>query len=170
MNRRKFINIGLGAVAAAAVLPSTLSAVDFRKEKPKAWSHLSPTKKDKAGKDIVDAENLSGVKGSIKELYGTDATVDGGVKLKAPDIAENGAVIPLSFSTDKKAKTIAVFQSANPEATVAVFTVPPRGKADYSIRIKMQQTGTVMVVAEADDGKLYSASKVVKVTMGGCGG
>jgi len=47
--------------------------------------------------------------------------------------------------------------------------IPPKGIPDYSVRIKMQQTGTVVVVAEID-GKLYRADQVVKVTVGGCGG
>jgi sulfur-oxidizing protein SoxY len=90
------------------------------------------------------------------------------IKLKAPDIAENGAVIPITAST-KKASKIAIFQSANPESAVAVFDIPANGIPDYSIRIKMQKTGIVTAVAEID-GKLYAASKTVKVTIGGCGG
>jgi len=150
MNRRNFLGLGLGAVAAAAVMPSALSATDFRAEKPAAWT---------ANK--VDA--------ALKALYGTSSTTEGKVKLKAPDIAENGAVIPITVSTKLKAKTVAIFQDANPEATVAVFTVPANGIIDYSVRIKMAKTGNVVVVAEVD-GKLYSASKAVKVTAGGCGG
>ena len=68
-----------------------------------------------------------------------------------------------------KAKTMAIFQDANPESAVAVFTVPANGIPEYSVRIKMSKTGTVTAVADVD-GKLYSTSKVVKVTIGGCGG
>ena len=91
------------------------------------------------------------------------------MKIKAPDIAENGAVIPVTVSTKLNATKVAIFQDANPESTVAVFTVPKDGIIDYSVRIKLGQTGTVTVVALAD-GKLYKASKLVKVTIGGCGG
>ncbi len=149
MNRRNFLGLGLG-VAAVAMVPAQLSAIDFRSTKPKAWT---ATKVDEA----------------IKAVYGTSATTKGKVKLKAPDIAENGAVIPVTVSSKLAGKTVAVFQDANPEATVAVFTVPEGGILDYSIRIKMMKTGTVTAIVEAD-GKLYSASKVVKVTKGGCGG
>jgi sulfur-oxidizing protein SoxY len=152
MNRRKFLGLGLGAAAVAAI-PSSLSAVDFRATKPAAWTAHK-----------VDA--------GIKALYGTSATTEGKVKLKTPNIAENGAVIPVTFSTKVKAKTIAVFQDANPESTVAVFTM--HGKSlpgsDFGIRIKMMKTGKVTVVAEGTDGKLYSATNDVKVTAGGCGG
>jgi len=149
MNRRNFLGLGLG-VAAVSMIPATLSAEDFRASKPKVWT---ATKMDEA----------------IKEMFGTTATTESGINLSAPDIAENGAVIPISFTTALNAKTIAVFQDANPESTVAVFTMGSKSVADYAIRIKMQKTGTVKIIANVD-GKLYSASKVVKVTIGGCGG
>lgn len=92
-----------------------------------------------------------------------------GVKLKTPAIAENGAVVPVSVETDKAATKVAILQNANPETLVAVFTVPAGEPVDYSIRIKMQQTGDIVAVVEAD-GKLYAASSNTKVTAGGCGG
>lgn len=149
LNRRNFLSLGLGALA-VSVAPSTLSAVDFRKEKPKAWDATK-----------VDA--------AMNELFGTSATTVGKVKLKAPDIAENGAVIPITISSKLAGSKVAVFQDANPESTVAVFTVPKGGVIDYSIRIKLAKTGNVTAVVE-NGGKLYSASKEVKVTKGGCGG
>lgn len=149
MNRRKFLGLGLGA-AAVAMVPANLSAVDFRTAKPAAWT-------------------ASKVDAGIKEIFGTSATTESGMKLKAPAIAENGAVIPISVSTKLNAKTVAIFQDANPESTVVVFTVPENGIVDYSVRIKMAKTGTVTVVADVD-GKLHSASQIVKVTAGGCGG
>jgi sulfur-oxidizing protein SoxY len=149
MNRRNFLGLGLG-VAAAAMIPANLSAIDFRATKPAAWTAHT-----------VDQ--------AIKDLFGSSALTESGIKLNAPAIAENGAVIPISFETDLKAKTVAVFQDANPESAVAVFTVPANGIIDYAIRIKMAKTGTVTAIVEAD-GKLYSASKQVKVTIGGCGG
>ncbi len=149
MNRRNFLSLGLGALA-VSMAPSTLSAINFRETKPKAWT---ATKVDSA----------------LQEVFGSSTLVPGKIKLKAPDIAENGAVIPVTVSTKLKAKTVAIFQDANPESTVAVFTVPENGIIDYSVRIKMAKTGTVTVVANVD-GKLISASKLVKVTIGGCGG
>jgi sulfur-oxidizing protein SoxY len=147
MTRRKILGLGLGV---AAMIPFSLSAVDFRATKPKAFT-------------------VTTIDEAITTLFGTSATTESGMKIKAPDIAENGGVIPISVSTKLKAKTVAIFQDANKEATVAVFTVPENGIIDYSIRIRMGKTGKVTVVANVD-GKLYSASKTVKVTMGGCGG
>ena len=149
MNRRNFLGLGIG-VAAAAMIPASLSATDFRDTKPKAFT----------AHKIDDA---------VKELFGTSNTVNGKVKLKAPAIAENGAVVPISISSKLKGSTVAVFQDANPESTVAVFTVPQDGIIDYKLRIKMAKTGTVKAIVSVD-GKLYSASTIVKVTAGGCGG
>jgi sulfur-oxidizing protein SoxY len=152
LNRRKFLGLGVG-VAVAAMIPASLSATDFRKTKPAAWRGENATKIDSA----------------MKELYGTSNTTKGKVKLKAPAIAENGALVPIQISSKLAGKSVAVFQDANPESLVAVFTVPNNGIIDYKLRIKMAKTGTVKVVVNAD-GKLYSASTIVKVTAGGCGG
>lgn len=149
LNRRKFLGLGLGALAVASI-PNSLSAEDFRASKPKAWT---ATKVDEA----------------VKEIFGTTSTTEGGIDLSAPDIAENGAVIPISFKTDLKASKIAVFQDANPESAVAVFTVHDGAVLDYAFRIKMAKTGKVTVIADVG-GKLHSVSKEIKVTIGGCGG
>ena len=133
LNRRNFLGLSLGALAMATV-PARLSAENFRDSKPKAWT---ATKVEEA----------------MKEVFGTSATTEGGIELKAPDIAENGAVIPVDISTDLKATKIAVFQDANPESTVAVFSIPENAVIDYGFRIKMAKTGTVTVVEEVD-GKL----------------
>lgn len=149
MNRRNFLSLGLGAVA-VSMIPSSLNAVNFRDTMPKAWTATK-----------VDA--------GMQEVFGSTTTMTKKVKLKAPDIAENGAVIPVTVSTKLAGSKVAIFQDANPESTVAVFTVPKGGIIDYSVRIKMAKTGTVTAVVE-ENGKLYSASKLVKVTIGGCGG
>jgi len=157
MQRRKFLGLGLG-VAALSLAPISAVAKNYRKELPKAWKIKNK-----------DAENdLTGTNEAIKAVFGSDKTEEGQIKLKAPDIAENGAVVPVSFKMEK-AKKIAVFQTSNPESLVAIFDVPKNGIPEYAIRIKMAKTGTVTVVADID-GKLYRASKVVKVTAGGCGG
>jgi len=152
MNRRELLKFGMGLIAASVALPSALNAENFRKTKPMVWKAKTP----------ADA---------MKDLFGASTYTESGVKLKAPDIAENGAVIPITIKkVPAGTKTIAVFQDANPESATAVFTVHPRSiVSDYAIRIKMKKTGKVTVVANVD-GKLYGASKTVKVTIGGCGG
>jgi len=157
MERRKFLGLGLG-VAAISLAPVSALAKNYRKELPKVWEIKN--------KDVEN--DLTGTNEAIKAVFGTDKTEDGKVKLKAPDIAENGAVVPVSFKLEK-ASRVALFQTANPEALVAIWDIPEAGIPEYALRIKMAKTGTVTVVAEVD-GKLYKASKVVKVTAGGCGG
>ena len=153
MNRRKFLGLGLGLGVAAVITPATMSATDFRETKPGAWRGPNALKIDTA----------------MTELYGTSTTIESGVKLKAPAIAENGAVVPLTISSKLAGATVAVFQDANPEALVAVYTVPAGGIIEYKLRIKMATTGKVVAVVNVD-GKLHSATKNVKVTAGGCGG
>jgi len=153
MNRRKFLGLGLGLGAAAVMLPSTLSAVNFRETKTSAFEGPKSHTVDEA----------------MTELFGTSKTTAGKVTLKAPDIAENGAVVPIHVSSKLAGKTVAVFQDANPESLVAVFTVPANGIIDYKLRIKMAKTGTVTAVVQ-DGTTLFSDSKMVKVTAGGCGG
>ena len=151
MNRRKFLGLGLGAVA--VILPSTLSAINFRETKIGAF----------------EGPKSHSINDAMIELFGTSKTTEANVKLRAPDIAENGAVVPIQVSSKLAGKTVAIFQDANPESLVAVFTVPENGLLDYKLRIKLAKTGKVVAVVEVD-GKLYSASKSVKVTAGGCGG
>lgn len=153
MNRRKFLGLGLGLGAVAVMLPSTLSAINFRETK----------------KGAFEGPNSHTVEDSMKELFGTSKTTVGKVTLKTPDIAENGAVVPIEVSSKLAGKVVAVFQDANPESLVAVYTVPANGIIDYKLRLKMAKTGTVTAVVQ-DGTTLYSASKEVKVTAGGCGG
>jgi len=150
MERRQFLSMTLGAVALAAV-PASVRAEDFRKSKPTVWK----------AKTVDDA---------IKAMYGSTALTMEGVKLKAPDVASNGGAIPVDFSTDKDVKTIAVFQDANPEAAVLVVEPNKYSVNKYSIKIKMAKSGTITIVAEGKDGKLYAAKKTLDVALGGCEG
>ncbi len=159
MQRRQFLNITLGALA-LAVVPASVKAEDFRKTKPAVWT----------AKTMDDA---------IKALYGTSTTIEEGVKLSAANVsfdspnmatASNGAAIPVDFSTEIEAKSIAVFQDANPEAAVCAYTVTKYSVNDYSIKMKMGAPGSIKVVVEGTDGKLYSATQKLNVAKGGCEG
>jgi len=150
MERRKFLSMTLGALA-LAVVPASVKAEDFRKSKPTVWT----------AKTVDDA---------IKAMYGSNALVMEGVKLTAPDVASNGGAIPVDFSTDKEVKTIAVFQDANPEAAVLVVEANKYSINKYSIKIKMAKSGTITIVAQGTDGKLYAAKKTLDVALGGCEG
>ena len=107
---------------------------------------------------------------AIKLLYGKTAEASDKVKLDAPEIAENGAVVPIAASTTLADVTsIAFLVSENPNALIASYKIPAGTLPSVANRIKMAKTSNVIVVVEAG-GKLYSATKEVKVTLGGCGG
>jgi sulfur-oxidizing protein SoxY len=107
---------------------------------------------------------------AIKSLYGKTAEASDKVKLDAPEIAENGAVVPVSVSTTLADVTsISFLVAENPNALIASYKIPAGTVPAIANRIKMAKTSNVIVVVEAG-GKLYSATKEVKVTVGGCGG
>ena len=107
---------------------------------------------------------------AIKLLYGKTAEKSDKIKLDAPEIAENGAVVPISVSSTLPDVTaIAFLVAENPNALVAAYKIPAGTMPSVANRIKMARTSNVIVVVEAG-GKLYSTSKEVKVTVGGCGG
>jgi len=89
---------------------------------------------------------------------------------QTPDIAENGAVVPIGVtSTVPNTQSIAILVEKNPSTLIAVFDIPPGTEPSLSTRIKMGQTSNVYALVKAD-GKYYVASKEIKVTLGGCGG
>jgi sulfur-oxidizing protein SoxY len=107
---------------------------------------------------------------AIKALYGKTAEASDKVKMDAPEIAENGAVVPVSVTTTLPDVTsISFLVAENPVALVASYKIPAGTVPSVANRIKMAKTSNVIVVVEAG-GKLYSATKEVKVTVGGCGG
>ena len=107
---------------------------------------------------------------AIKLLYGKTAEPSDKVKLDAPEIAENGAVVPISVSTTLADVTsIAFLVSENPNALAASYKIPAGTMPSVANRLKMAKTSNVIAIVEAG-GKLYSATKEVKVTVGGCGG
>ena len=93
------------------------------------------------------------------------------VVLQAPDIAENGAVVPLGASTSLPGvKRILLLVEKNPNALAAVFDLSDSVEANVATRVKMGQTSNVYAVAITADNKVLFAQKEVKVTLGGCGG
>ena len=109
-------------------------------------------------------------KDAIQALYGRTAEASDKVKLDAPEIAENGAVVPIAVTTTlENVTSISFLVSGNPNALAASYAIPGGTLPAVSNRLKMQQTSNVIAIVEAG-GKLYSATKEVKVTVGGCGG
>jgi sulfur-oxidizing protein SoxY len=107
---------------------------------------------------------------AIKALYGRTAEPSDQVQLDAPEIAENGAVVPISVSTTLADVTsISFLVGDNPNALAAFYQIPPGTMPSVANRLKMAKTSNVTAIVESG-GKLYSATKEVKVTLGGCGG
>ena len=92
------------------------------------------------------------------------------VMLKVPDIAENGAVVPVTVSTSiEGVKSISLLVVDNPNPLSARFNLMPGVSAEISTRIKMGQSSDVVAAVETDSG-VFTSTKNVKVTIGGCGG
>lgn len=152
--RRTFLQAGLAAgalsVAAGAGLLTPRSVLA-------AWP-------EKAFKAKKYPEALQALAGS-SEAANSDA-----VKVKAPDIAENGAVVSVSVTTSlPKVENISVFVPVNNFPLSASFEMSEATEGFITARFKMAKTTDVIAVVKAD-GKLYTAKKSVKVTLGGCGG
>lgn len=93
------------------------------------------------------------------------------VTLTAPDIAENGAVVPMGVATTLAGvKQLLLLVEKNPNALVAVFNVSDSVEANMTTRAKMGQSSDVYAVAITNDNKAFFSKKEVKVTLGGCGG
>jgi sulfur-oxidizing protein SoxY len=117
-----------------------------------------------------EAFKLKNEADAIKALYGKTVEPSDKVKLDAPEIAENGGVVPISVTTTlDKVTSISFFVAENPNALAASYRIPDGTLPAVANRLKMAKTTNVTAIVEAD-GKLYSATKEVKVTVGGCGG
>ena len=153
---RRLILQGTGVVALAG-----LGGISF------GFAPALAAANDKYPEDAFKAKSEAD---AIKSLYGKTAEPSDKVKLDAPEIAENGAVVPIAASTTLADVTsISFLVSENPVALVASYRIPAGTLPNVANRIKMAKTSNVIVVVEAG-GKLYSANKEVKVTVGGCGG
>ena len=118
-----------------------------------------------------DAFNTEGMDQAMQTALGTTDLKDGHVTLDAPTIAENGAVVPITISSDRDdVESMHVFVEENPAPYVARFHLDKAPRKEVSTRIKMGQTSNVIVVAQTSDGTAYQSRKEVRVTIGGCGG
>ncbi len=118
----------------------------------------------------ADAFKLKSEAETLKALYGKSAEASDKVSLDAPEIAENGAVVPIAVASTLPGVTgIAILVLENPNVLAAAYKIPAGTQASVSNRLKMAKTSKVVAVVELG-GKLYSATKEVKVTVGGCGG
>lgn len=154
MKRRTFLK---GSVAAGAVSAAMGAGLLTPRMVLAAW----PTAAFEA--KTVDSA-LDALMGS-HQLEGSDK-----ISIRAPDIAENGAVVPVSVETSiANPESISIIAEKNASPMTASFVMGAGAQGYVSTRIKMGKTSSVIAVVKAD-GKLYSTGKEVKVTIGGCGG
>jgi sulfur-oxidizing protein SoxY len=119
-------------------------------------------------KTAFEGKSLADV---VKAVGGNAPTESKDVTITGPDIAENGAVVPLGASCSLPGvKQVLILVEKNPAALVAVFNVTDALEPNFSTRAKMGQSSDVYAVAIMNDGKALYAKKEVKVTLGGCGG
>jgi sulfur-oxidizing protein SoxY len=107
----------------------------------------------------------------MKALGGNAPAESKDVSLTGPDIAENGAVVPVGAATSLAGvKSLLILVEKNPSMLIAMFDMTDAVEANISTRVKMGQSSDVYAVAMMNDGKVLFAKKEVKVTLGGCGG
>lgn len=116
------------------------------------------------------AFEAKGVTDALKGLGASDVTDNKDILIKAPDIAENGSMVPVEIvSQISDTQSIVILADKNPLPLLAAFDFTDGAQGYVHTRIKMSQSSSVRVVVKAG-GKYYSATKDIKVTIGGCGG
>ncbi|BCB27390.1 thiosulfate oxidation carrier protein SoxY [Sulfurimicrobium lacus] len=136
------------AVAAGLLKPGQVLAADWNKNAFEA-------------KSVADA---------LKDINASGPAKSADILIKSPDIAENGAVVPVEVTSKIPGTTdIAIISEQNVNPLIAEFALANGAEGFVSTRIKMAKTSNVTVIVKAG-GKVYTASKEVKVTIGGCGG
>jgi len=156
--RRTWVQSGAGAallgLLAAAGWPKPTHGADLRVP---GWN--------RAAFDTHSLTDTMQALGSLDAKQSKDI-----VFVQTPEIAENGAVVPIGVRSDiPKTESIAIVIDKNPNPLAAIFDIPAGTEPAISTRVKMAQTANIYALVRAD-GKYYVATKEVKVTLGGCGG
>ena len=151
VKRRQFIRIAAGAAALAAIGPHAA-----RQAAAAEWN--------KAGFQAKAVDE------ALKSIGAAGAVPSKDIVIKAPDIAENGAVVPIEVTSKiPNTQSITIIADKNPFPLVASFDFANGAEGYASTRVKMGGTSDVRAIVKAD-GKFYTAAREVKVTIGGCGG
>ncbi len=153
MNRRKFIKNSMLLAGSLAVAPSFI----MTNKAYAAWP--------KKSFDIKDLNE------SVSSVYGhSNLEESSKVKLKAPEIAENGAIVPINVSTSlDNVDSIMIFVENNPQPLSSGYELTALSEPSIGTRLKMGKTSNVMAAVKSGD-KVYTSTQEVKVTIGGCGG
>jgi len=150
-NRRQMLATSAqvaGLMAAAGLVPHTARA---------AWNQAG-----------FEAKTMADV---AKAFGGSAPTESKDVTITGPDIAENGAVVPVGCATTLAgARRLFILVEKNPSVLAAAFEVSDAVEPSFNTRVKMGQSSNVYAVALMGDGRVLYAGKEIKVTLGGCGG
>ena len=138
----------LGMLAAAGLITPGMALADWNKA-------------------AFDAKSMAD---TLKALGAGQPADSKDVQVTGPDIAENGAVVPVGVASSlPNVSMVAILIEKNPNALAASFTLPEGTEANVQTRVKMGQTSNVYALVKAGD-KFFMATKEIKVTLGGCGG
>ncbi len=138
----------LGMLAAAGIITPGMALADWNKA-------------------AFDAKSMAD---TLKALGAASPADSKGVQVTGPDIAENGAVVPVGVASSlPNISMVAILIEKNPNALAATFTLPEGTEANVQTRVKMGQTSNIYALVKSD-GKFFMATKEIKVTLGGCGG
>ena len=137
------------AMAAGVLKPSRVLAADINRA-------------------AFEAKDIAGALKAVGAANVADSTA---IVIKAPDIAENGAVVPIEIASGiPNTVSLSVLVDKNPFPLTSSFEFGNGAMPEISLRVKMGQTSLVEALAKTADGKYFVAKKEVKVTVGGCGG
>ena len=122
------------------------------------------------GGDMADLFKADSFDAAMEGIGAKDTAESEDIKIKAPEIAENGAVVPVTVSSAIEGITkIALLIPNNPTPLAAIFNMTEKSSPEFAVRLKMGKTSDVVAVVVAGD-KAFMAKQEVKVTIGGCGG
>jgi sulfur-oxidizing protein SoxY len=126
---------------------------------------------------VAPAQAANNAQDLIKAFTGGKRATEGKVKLDLPEIAENGNTVPMTVSVESPmteqsyVTEVLVVGDGNPNGGMVTFHFSPlSGVAEANTRIRLAATQDIIAVAKMNDGSFVTASKQVKVTIGGCGG
>ena len=153
MNRRNFIKNSMLFAGSLVAVPSLIVSGKAYA----AWPEKS-----------FDIKDLTE---SVSSVYGhSNLEESSKVKLKAPEIAENGAIVPINVSTTlDNVESIMIFVENNPQPLSSGYELTSLSEPSIGTRLKMGKTSNVMAAVKSGD-KVYTSTQEVKVTIGGCGG
>ena len=107
---------------------------------------------------------------ALRALGASSPALSGAIQIKAPEIAENGAVVPIAIESKLPGtESITLLIERNPQPLAASFSIPAGTEPNVSTRVKIGESSDVYALVKAD-GKFYMAKKEIKITLGGCGG